>query len=128
MILIDGTKLQSGSIDEDYFTMKLLSHLTEMGDDPKTFWSTRPVALIFSKADQCESCFEDPAAYAQRHAPGLSRICQQRLQRHRFFAASVAGACATRLVRGSGEQMVPLRVEPRGIVEPFEWLVENLRA
>ena len=29
-VLIDGTKLQSGSIDEDFFTMKLLSHLSEL--------------------------------------------------------------------------------------------------
>ncbi len=128
MILIDGTKLQSGSIDEDYFTMKLLSHLSELDSDPKNSWATRPVALIFSKADQCESCFDDPAAYAKRHAPGLSRICQQRFQRHRFFAAGVAGACATRAVRATDEQTVPLRIEPRGIIEPFEWLVENLRS
>ena len=44
MILIDGTKLQSGSLDEDYFTMKLLSHLSELGDDPKTLLGHRPVA------------------------------------------------------------------------------------
>ncbi len=127
MILIDGTKLQAGSLDEDYFTMKLLSHLTELTTDPKRPWSSRPVALIFSKADQCESCFEDPQAYAQRHAPGLSRICTQKFRRHRFFAAGVAGAIANRPVRGNPSHMVPLRVEPRGIIEPFEWLVDNLR-
>jgi hypothetical protein len=127
MILIDGTKLQSGSIDEDYFTMKLLSHLTEISTDARHPWSTRHVALIFSKADQCESCFEDPAGYAERHAPGLSRICQQKFQRHRFFAAGVAGACAHRPTRGGGSHMVPMRVEPRGIIEPFEWLIDGLR-
>ena len=126
MILIDGTKLQSGSLDEDYFAMKLLSHLSELGDDPKTSWGTRPVALIFSKADQCEMCFEDPAGYAQRHAPGLWRVCQQRFRKHKFFAAGVAGACATRSLRGGGRQSLPLRIEPRGIVEPFEWLVQTL--
>ncbi len=127
LILIDGTKLQSGSLDEDYFTMKLLSHLSELPKDPKNNWSSRPVALIFSKADQCESCFDDPTGYAQRHAPGLWRVCQQRFRKHRFFAAGVAGACATRTLRGGGLQSVPLRIEPRGIVEPFEWLVDNLR-
>ena len=126
LILIDGTKLQAGSLDEDYFTMKLLSHLNESGQGAKHEWGLRPVALIFSKADQCESCFEDPAGYAERHAPGLWRVCQQRFHNHRFFAAGVAGACAQRSTRGGGRQMVPLRVEPRGIIEPFEWLVENL--
>ena len=38
LILIDGTKLQSGSLDEDYFTMKLLSHLSELPNDPKSTW------------------------------------------------------------------------------------------
>jgi hypothetical protein len=126
-ILIDGTKLQSGSLDEDYFTMKLLSHLSELGSGTKSVWGTRPVALIFSKADQCESCFEDPGGYAQRHAPGLWRTCQQRFSRHAFFATGVAGACVTRHVSGGGVRSVPLRVEPRGIIEPFAWLTENLR-
>ncbi len=126
-ILIDGTKLQNGSLDEDYFTMKLLSHLSELKFNPKSPWLTRPVALIISKADQCESCFEDPAGFARRHAPGLSRICQQRFPKHFYFAAGVAGACVTRKVQGGGQQSVPLRIEPRGIIEPFAWLIENLR-
>ncbi len=126
MILIDGTKLQSGSLDEDYFAMKLMSHLSELGNDPKAPWSNRPMALIFSKADQCESCFEDPAGYAQRHAPGLFRVCQQRFRKHKFFAAGVAGACVKRHCPGEGLQSVPLRIEPRGIIEPFEWLIENV--
>lgn len=127
LVLIDATKLQGGSLEEDYFTMKLLSHLSEMAVDPKRNWSTRPVALIFSKADQCENCFADPADYARQLAPGLWRLCEQRFAKHRFFAAGVAGACVTRNVRGGGRQSLPLRIEPRGIVEPFEWLVENLR-
>ncbi|HEV3137791.1 MAG TPA: hypothetical protein VGZ26_07795 [Pirellulales bacterium] len=126
LVLIDGTKLQSGSLDEDYFTMKLLSHLNELGHGSQLDWGARPVALIFSKADQCESCFEDPTGYAERHAPGLWRVCQQRFQKHRFFAAGVAGACAEQATRRGGSRQIPLRIEPRGIVEPFEWLVENL--
>ena len=70
--------------------------------------------------------FEDPTSYAQRHAPGLWRVCQQRFRKHRFFAAGVAGACITRNSQGEGEHSVPLRIEPRGIIEPFEWLVENV--
>jgi len=127
MILIDGTQLQSGSLEEDYFTMKLLTHLCELPTEPKCAWRDRPVALIFSKADQCDSCFEDPAGYAERHAPGLWRVCKQQFRRHRFFATGVAGACVTRSLRGGAQQTIPLRVEPRGVIEPFEWLVESLR-
>ncbi|HTM56504.1 MAG TPA: hypothetical protein VL175_20905 [Pirellulales bacterium] len=126
LVLVDAAKLQSGSLDEDFFTMKLLSHLSEVTGDRRTGLSARPVAIVFSKADQCETCFDDPAAYAERHAPGLWRICQQRFTSHRFFAAGVAGACMTKRLRGGATQSIPLRIEPRGIVEPFEWLMKSL--
>jgi hypothetical protein len=38
----------------------------------------------------------------------------------------VAGACVTHFVRGAGHIVAPLRIEPRGIVEPFAWLVESI--
>jgi hypothetical protein len=47
------------------------------------------------------------------------------LRRFRFFAAGVAGAVAMQNGLG-GRMAVPLRIEPRGIVEPFSWLVEQL--
>ena len=126
LVLIDGAKLQSTALVEDYFTMKLLSHLHEVHAPGKAA-SNAPVALVISKADQCESAFEDPTDYARTHAPGVWRICQKRFPRHRFFATSVAGACVIRPLLSGGEHVVPLRIEPRGIVEPFEWLVDSLR-
>jgi hypothetical protein len=83
------------------------------------------VGVVFTKADQCEGCFDDAARYAERHATGLWQQCRQRLSRHRFFASGVAGACVRQTELG-GHVLVPLRVEPRGIVEPFEWLVEQV--
>ncbi len=125
LVLIDGARLQSASLAEDYFTMKLLSHLHEIHARRKPA-SAIPVALVISKADQCESAFDDPAGYARTHAPGVWRICQKRFPRHGFFAASVAGACVVRPLVSGGEHVVPLRIEPRGIVEPFQWLVDNV--
>ncbi len=127
MILVDTTGLESGNRDQDYFTMKLLTYLSEMDDDPRTSWGHRPVALVFSKADQCEACFQDPAGYAQKHAAGLWQHCRERFRNHKFFAAGVAGATATRIAPGLGKVRAPLRVEPRGIVEPFAWMVEQIR-
>lgn len=128
MILVDALQLHEGKFDQDYFTMKLLTYLSELDDHPKTGWSQRPVALIFSKADQWEEPFIDPTGFAQGHTAGLWQLCQDRFRLHRFFASGVAGACAMRHVRGEGHQRVPLRVEPRGIIEPFEWLVDHLRS
>ncbi|MBN2475727.1 MAG: hypothetical protein JXB62_14035 [Pirellulales bacterium] len=128
MILIDAIQVKEGGRDQDFFTMKLLSYLSELDNDPKQGWAKRPVALIFSKADQCEQCMEDPDAYAKMHAAGLWQYCRERFVCHKFFASGVAGACAARESLLDGHVEVPLRVEPHGIVEPFEWLLQNLLA
>ncbi len=127
LVLIDAPRAESGDSDEDFQTMKLISYLCEMyGDDP-TGWKSRPLALVFTKADQCEHCFDDPAAFAKRHTPGLVQQCRERLKRHQFFAVGVAGAVGARS-EPHGRVLVPLRIEPRGIVDPFRWLLDELDA
>jgi hypothetical protein len=126
LMLVDAARLIDGDKDQDYFAMKILTYLCEMDSHPKTGWPSRPVGIIFTKADQCEECFEDALQFAQKHAPGLWQHCQQRLPKHRIFATGVAGACAGQKGLG-GLRQVPLRIEPRGIVAPFRWLVEQLK-
>lgn len=128
MILVDAIKLQDGQLEQDYFTMKLLSYLHELIDDPHRGWGNRPVAVIFSKADQCERCFDDASKFAERHTPGLWQHCKSRFRRVQFFAAGVAGACAFRQVPKEGRRRVPLRIEPRGIVEPFAWMLSQIKS
>jgi hypothetical protein len=128
MILVDAQQIEHGTGDQDYFTMKLLSYLSELDTDPKRGWRTRPVSVIFSKADLCHGCLDDPASYARERASGLYKHCQERFAKHAFFAAGVAGACAARHEFGVGLVQVPLRIEPRGITEPFEWLMSQVKA
>jgi hypothetical protein len=109
--------------DEDFFTMKIISYLCELTADPKRGWPNRPVAIVFTKADECESCFDDPAAFAKRFTPGIWRLSQERLKRCTYFAASVVGACGWRS-ETYGRIHVPLRIEPRGVAEPFLWLLD----
>ena len=125
LVMIDAAKLEHGSLDEDYFTMKLLSYLTEVDCRRKHGWVKRPIAFVLTKADDCEACFTDPAAFAEARSPGLWRQCHERFENFRFFAAGVAGGCAYRATR-YGRVRVPLRIEPRGIIEPFEWLLKQL--
>jgi hypothetical protein len=127
MVLIDALKLQAGGRDQDYFTMKLVSYLAELDEEAKRGRSRRPLALIFTKADRCAECRADPEAFAQSHAAGLWQHCQERFANHRFFAAGVAGACAYRHTASQGRAQVPLRIEPHGIIEPFEWLLAQLK-
>jgi hypothetical protein len=126
LILIDAPKLRGGGREQDYFTMKLISYLGELSENDKDGWSKKPVALVFTKADQCETCAMDAEAYAEARATGLWQQCRERFSRHKFFAAGVAGACGYRDIPGEGRVQVPLRVEPHGIVEPFLWVVDQL--
>ena len=125
MVLVDAERLEEGEQEQDFFTMKIISYLCELNGDPKKGWPNRTIAFIFTKADQSEACFRNPAEYARKHTPGLWQLCEERLNKYEFFAAGVAGACVTRLELG-GHTKIPLRIEPRGIVEPFAWLVEQL--
>ncbi len=87
-----------------------------------------PVALVFTKADLCDDGpVGDADAFARANASGLWRLCQARLSRHRFFTSAVAGSVATLVDRDGTEQLVPLRIEPRGVVEPLAWLLERIR-
>lgn len=126
MVLIDSVKLKENGQSQEFFTMKLISYLGELGDDAKRGWSKKPVALIFTKVDQCEQCAKDPTGFARTHASGLWQQCEERFRQYRFFAAGVAGACAYRRSLENGRVHVPLRIEPHGIVEPFEWLLSKL--
>jgi hypothetical protein len=125
MLLIDSPRAESGNSDEDFHIMKLVSYLCELSTDKNTGWRNRPIALVFTKADQCEHCFDDPVAFARRHTPGLVQQCNERLKRHQFFAVGVAGAVGVYNEPG-GRVHVPLRIEPRGIVDPFRWLLTEL--
>jgi hypothetical protein len=127
LLLIDAGRIGEGEQDQDFFTMKMLTYLMELDGHPKSGWPNRPIALVFTKADQCDGCFEDPSAFAQKHTPGLWQHCRERLRRFQFFAAGVAGACAYRQDVEEGRIRVPLRVEPRGIIEPFLWIVDQVK-
>ena len=126
MILVDAQQLEKGNDEQDFFTMKLLSYLCELNTNGNTGWQQRPISIIFSKADMCSNVIDDPEQFARDRASGLWQHCTERFSKHAFFAAGVAGACAQREQAGGGMAHVPLRIEPRGITEPFEWLIRNI--
>jgi hypothetical protein len=126
MVLIDAEQLTEGGREQDFFTMKLLSYLSELETNSRGGWHDRPVALILTKSDRCEHCQDDPENFANTHAPGLWRHCQEQFGCHRFFAATVSSSCLTCETLTEGPMYFPLRIEPHGIVEPFEWMVEQL--
>ena len=112
---------------QELFAMQLVSYLSSFRSTKRRHKVELPVAFVFTKTDLCEEPIQDAAAFARANAPGLWRLCEARLERFQFFASSVAGSVAE-LVDGDGQaSLVPLRVEPRGIIEPFSWLLTQYR-
>lgn len=127
LLLIDAAELGRGERGPDFAAMKILSCLKELeirGWGGRA--SRRPVALVFTKVDQVEGCRENPEEFARTYAVGTWQRCQQDFRDFAFFAASVVGCCTWLVVRGEGRRRAALRVEPHGIIEPFEWILEKL--
>ena len=125
LLLVDSSRLEEGELDQDFLPMKIISYLSELEPSRRKGWFNRPVGVVFTKADQASVMYADPLTYANTHTPGLVRICHQRLKRVEFFASSVAVCCG---LYGNEKSAlpVPLRIEPRGVVEPFTWLVKRV--
>ncbi len=85
-----------------------------------------PVAIVLSKSDHCPECFDDPRAFAQTNLNRLWNICESRFQNFEFFAASVVGALGYGTDEWDNVVQYPLHIAPRGIIEPFEWVLSAL--
>ncbi len=128
MILADAQRLHAGDHADDFVALKLLSQLGDSKRGEKRFnrrVNRNPLALVFTKADQRQSCLEDPESFAASHAEALLRDCESRFPNTRVFGASVAGASAVRAIGGNRRE-APLRVEPQGVVEPLGWLLTQM--
>jgi hypothetical protein len=84
------------------------------------------VALVLAKTDQCPAAFDDPREFIEGQLPGVARTCEELLSQYDFFAISAVGAVATVKLPNGSQAEVPLRVEPRGILEPFRWMIRSL--
>ncbi len=130
MVLADAEQLQSADHSHDFVALKLLSLIGELRDEHSHTWrgrgpERRPLALVLTKADKVEGLCDTPREFAEAHAAALWNDCRDRFPRHEVFSCSVAGATAMRESYGRRQQ-VPLRIEPRGIIEPFGWLMTEL--
>ncbi len=130
MVMADAERLQAGDHEQDFVTLKLLSLIGDLRDERVQSRrhrgiEKRPLALVFTKADQCDGLRENPTEFAASHAGSLWNDIGSRFPRHEAFACSVAGATALRDNYGR-KQQVPLRIEPHGVIEPFGWLMSEL--
>lgn len=128
VVLVDILQVVARGQEQELFAMQLISYLDALRPSLRKRGKIEvPVAIVFTKADLCEEAIHDPVAFARANAPALVRLCETRLQHFRFYCSGVAGSTAKLVDRGGLETLVPLRVEPRGIIEPFAWLISLLK-
>jgi len=137
MLLVDAQSLAKGCPETNYTSMQLLSLLADQ-DDNRMFgpardqtadlagWSKRPLAILLTKTERCEAAYMDPEKYIAQRAPGLWDRCREHFDVHKYFAARVSGTCID-CQTIEGRQYVPLRIEPHGIVEPFYWILDQIK-
>ena len=95
-----------------------------------TGWQfTRGVDYLFPPATLAPGEYlavpADPAVFAANNTPRLFEYCRRTFPNHEYFAASVAGSSGI-LADSRGLQMqVPFHVQPRGVVEPLQWIVSR---
>ena len=125
LLLVDAALAASGSSQPDFFALKLMTYLDDVFAAKRNQRVGNPIAVELCKADYCPECFDDPNNFVKTNLNRLWNICDNRFERVNFFACSVIGS----LGFATGQDNVypvPLHSAPRGIIEPFEWLSENM--
>jgi hypothetical protein len=125
LILCDAVQARDDSVREDLFGLKLLNYVLSLhqhGRRPKA----PPVAVVFTKADGCREAFENPEQFAVNCLPRLVYCCRGNRVPHRFFAAGVVGSSAPLIDERGCLCQVPFHLEPRGLTDPLEWIVDAI--
>jgi len=126
ILLVDGALAAAGSSQPDFFALKLVSYLDGVMAARREERLTIPVAIVLSKADYCAECFDNPRLFAQTNLNRLWNICDSRFKNFEFFATSVVGALGYGTDEAENVVPYPLHVAPRGVLEPFEWVLSKL--
>lgn len=128
LVLIDAAIAASGSPHPDYFALKLMSYVDKSFATRRGGKAKNPIAVVLCKADYCPECFDNPRAFAETNLNRMWNICETRFANVEYFAASTVGALGFARDEEDNVVPVPLHAAPRGILEPFEWIVDRIRA
>jgi hypothetical protein len=126
VVLIDVIDVIADGQCQELFAMQLISYLDTLKPRKRNRKIDVPVAIVFTKTDLCDDWIRDPEGFARANVSELYSQCHMRLSRFSLYFSGVAGSTG-RLVDQSGQEMlIPLRIEPRGVIEPFAWMVKQL--
>ncbi|MEE9296103.1 MAG: hypothetical protein V3W34_14240 [Phycisphaerae bacterium] len=123
MLLVDASLAAMGNVRADFFAFKLLSYIDQLAELRINQKVAMPIAVVLCKSDCCPQAFDQPVAFARTNLNRLWNLGQTRFENVAYFAASVIGAVGYGTDEDDNVVTVPLHSAPRGILEPFEWLL-----
>lgn len=126
VLMVDAALAGAGSPQPDFFALKLMSYLDGVLQAKKQEKLKTPVAVVLSKADYTPECFDDPRSFAQTNLNRLWNICDNRFEHFDFFPTSVVGSLGYGTDEYGNVVPFPLHVAPRGVLEPFQWILSKL--
>ncbi|MFQ5806113.1 MAG: hypothetical protein ACE5I3_06660 [Phycisphaerae bacterium] len=127
LLLVDAALAANGSAQPDFFALKMMSYIDTMFASKRKKRISMPVAIVLTKADYCPECFDNPRRFTEANLNRLWNMCESRFAKVEFFACSVVGSLAYATAENEDfVTPVPLHTALRGILEPFEWIVEQL--
>lgn len=126
VVLVDIVQVVEDGQGQELFAMQLISYLDSLRPTRRGGKVEVPVSVVFTKADLFEGAIRDPIAFARGNAPALWRLCENRLKHFQIYCSGVAGSTGKLIDRDGAECLVPLRIEPRGVIEPFSWLLGQI--
>lgn len=127
MLLVDAALAANGSSQPDFFALRMLSYVDSLAAGQGEQRICTPVAVLLCKADHCPECFDDPEAFVKANLNRTWNLCDSRFETVDYFASSVVGSLG--YATSADEtyvRQVPLHTALRGVLEPFEWVVDQL--
>lgn len=126
LLLCDSQRVCQASVDEDLLGLTMLSYVFALHDDgSKKSQREVSIAVVFTKTDLCPEARDDPAQFAVNNVPRMVQFCKNHRGRHKFFATSVVGSSALMIDEMGCETQIAFHVEPRGVVEPLDWIIRG---
>ncbi len=126
MLMVDAAQAAMGNVHADFFAFKLLSYVDQLSTLKTDTKVHIPVAVLLCKSDFCPQAFDDPVQFAKTNLNRLWNLTDSRFENVAFFATSVIGAIGFGTDGDDNVVPVPLHSAPRGVMEPYEWLLTAL--
>jgi hypothetical protein len=126
LVLIDSAAASLGSAHPDLFGLKLMTYLDQMFAARRGQKIQNPIAVVLCKADYCPQCFDDPRVFAETNLNRVWNICESRFANVQFFATTIISSLGFSTDEDGNVVPIPLHSAPRGILEPFEWILGHL--